>query len=123
MNVHGIASRVSEAALAFAVALLLAGSVLAQQMTPQSTQASRWKDVEAVFGYPGSALPDGVVRFNMPRTDLRVTVLGPVFNFQPTGNGRAAIAGDFAMLGPEVGPVMAVLQSNGVQTVALHSHA
>ena len=35
----------------------------------------------------------------------------------------AAIAGDFSLTGKEVGPVMKVLQDNGVQTVALHSHA
>ncbi len=48
---------------------------------------------------------------------------GTAINFQPTGNGRAAIAGDFAMTWKEVGPVMKVLQDNGVQAVALHSHA
>jgi hypothetical protein len=49
--------------------------------------------------------------------------MGTSINFQPTGDGRAAIAGDFAMTGKEVGPVMKVLQDNGVQAVALHSHA
>jgi len=49
--------------------------------------------------------------------------MGTAINFQPTGNGSAAIAGDFALLGSEVGPVMKVLQDNGVQAVALHSHA
>jgi hypothetical protein len=48
---------------------------------------------------------------------------GTAINFQPTGNGRAAIAGDFAMTGKEVGAVMKVLEDNGVQAVALHSHA
>ncbi len=48
---------------------------------------------------------------------------GTSINFQPTGNGSAAIAGDFAMTWKEVGPVMRVLQENGVQAVALHSHA
>ena len=48
---------------------------------------------------------------------------GTVINFQPTGNGRAAIAGDFAMTGKEVGPVIKVLEENGIQPVALHSHA
>ena len=48
---------------------------------------------------------------------------GTSINFQPTGNGKAAIAGDFAMTWKEVGPVMKALQDNGVQAVALHSHA
>ena len=49
--------------------------------------------------------------------------MGTSINFQPTGDGKAAIAGDFAMTGKEVGPVMKVLLDNGVQAVALHSHA
>jgi Domain of Unknown Function (DUF1259) len=49
--------------------------------------------------------------------------MGISINFQPTGNGKAAIAGDFALTGKEVGPVMKVLQDNGIQAVALHSHA
>jgi uncharacterized protein DUF1259 len=48
---------------------------------------------------------------------------GTAINFQPTGNGKAAVAGDFALTWKEVGPVMKVLQDNGIQAVALHSHA
>ncbi len=33
-----------------------------------------WKAVQQVFGFDGSALPGGVIRFNMPRADLHVTV-------------------------------------------------
>ena len=31
-------------------------------------------------------------------------------NFQPTGGGKAAITGDFVLLGKEVNPVMKVLR-------------
>src|SRR5450755_1881749 len=48
---------------------------------------------------------------------------GTVIHFQSAGNGRAAIAGDFAMTGKEVGPVMKLLHDNGIQAVALHRHA
>jgi hypothetical protein len=74
----------------------------------------------------------GVLHFNAPRAEKLTEEgmdtppsmgAGTAINFQPTGNGRAAIAGDFALTGKEVGPVMKVLQDNGVQTVALHSHA
>jgi hypothetical protein len=43
-------------------------------------------------------------------------------NFQPTGSGRAAITGDFVLLGSEVNPVIKVLRENGILVTALHSH-
>jgi hypothetical protein len=43
-------------------------------------------------------------------------------NFQPTGNGRAAITGDFVLLANEVNPVLKALRENGIQVTALHSH-
>jgi hypothetical protein len=87
--------------------------------------------VEKIMGHPGK-VSGGVLHFNVPRAE-KLTEEGMVtppsmgagtsINFQPTGNGRAAIAGDFAMTWKEVGPVMKVLQDNGIQAVALHSHA
>jgi Domain of Unknown Function (DUF1259) len=43
-------------------------------------------------------------------------------NFQPTGNGRAAITGDFVLLPDEVNPVLKALRDNGIQVTALHNH-
>jgi Domain of Unknown Function (DUF1259) len=43
-------------------------------------------------------------------------------NFQPTGNGRAAITGDFVMTAREVNPVIRALRENGIEITALHSH-
>src|SRR6266496_1507192 len=43
-------------------------------------------------------------------------------NFQPTGNGRAAITGDFVLLAEEVNPVLKTLRDYGIQVTALHSH-
>jgi uncharacterized protein DUF1259 len=87
--------------------------------------------VEKIMGRQGS-VSGGVLHFNAPRAEKLTEEgmdtppsmgAGTVINFQPTGNGRAAIAGDFAMTGKEVGPVMKVLLDNGIQAVALHSHA
>jgi len=87
--------------------------------------------VEKIMGRPGN-ISGGVLHFGAPRAEKLTEEgmdtppsmgAGTVINFQPTGNGRAAIAGDFAMTGKEVGLVMKVLQDNGVQAVALHSHA
>jgi hypothetical protein len=87
--------------------------------------------VENILGHPGT-VSGGVLHVNVPRAgklteegmDTPPSMgMGTSINFQPTGNGKAAIAGDFALTGKEVGPVMKVLQDNGVQAVALHSHA
>jgi hypothetical protein len=48
--------------------------------------------------------------------------LATSINFQPTGNGKAAITGDFVMLGSEVNPVIRALRAGGIEVTSLHSH-
>jgi len=43
-------------------------------------------------------------------------------NFQPTAEGKAAITGDFVLLGREVNPVLWTLSENGIEVTAIHSH-
>ena len=43
-------------------------------------------------------------------------------NFQPTGNGKAAITGDFVLTQDEVNPVIRALRTNGIEVTAVHSH-
>jgi hypothetical protein len=43
-------------------------------------------------------------------------------NFQPTGRGKAAITGDYALIGSEVPDVVRALRSNGIEVTAIHSH-
>jgi uncharacterized protein DUF1259 len=43
-------------------------------------------------------------------------------NFQPTGDGKAAITGDFVLSPMEVNPVIRTLRANGIEVTALHSH-
>ena len=43
-------------------------------------------------------------------------------NFQPTGEGKAAITGDFVLTGEEVNPVLRALRENGIEVTALHNH-
>ena len=73
----------------------------------------------------------GVYQFSVPRAhairDMGVEVppsmgLGTAINFQPTGNGRAAITGDFVLTGGEVNPVIRALRDNGINVTSLHSH-
>jgi len=48
--------------------------------------------------------------------------LATSINFQPTGGGKAAITGDFVMIGSEVNPVIRALRESGISIAALHSH-
>jgi hypothetical protein len=43
-------------------------------------------------------------------------------NFQPTGAGKAAISGDFVLLGRELSPLLWTLSENGIRVTAIHSH-
>ena len=43
-------------------------------------------------------------------------------NFQPTGSGHAAIAGDLVLTAGEVNPVLRILRENGIEVEALHNH-
>src|SRR6202790_419578 len=73
----------------------------------------------------------GVYQFSIPRAEsisqggMAVPPsLGTAtaINFQPTGGGKAAITGDFVLLGKEVNPVMKALRENGIEVTAVHSH-
>ena len=48
--------------------------------------------------------------------------ISTAINFQPTGTGKAAITGDFVLLGREINPVLWALSQNGIQVTAIHSH-
>jgi hypothetical protein len=43
-------------------------------------------------------------------------------NFQPTGDGKAAITGDFVLTASEVNPVLQALNEHGIEVTALHNH-
>ena len=88
------------------------------------------KQVEQTLGRSGK-INGGVLQIGVPRaepiTDSGMTVppsmgVATALNFQPTGSGKAAITGDFVLLGNEVNPVIKVLRQNGIAVTALHSH-
>lgn len=73
----------------------------------------------------------GVYQFSIPRaetiTEAGMTIppsMGTAIaiNFQPGGGGKAAITGDFVLLGKEVNPVLKAMRNNGIEVTALHSH-
>jgi Domain of Unknown Function (DUF1259) len=43
-------------------------------------------------------------------------------NFQPTGENKAAIAGDFVLTADEVNPVLQILRAHGIEVRGLHNH-
>jgi hypothetical protein len=45
-----------------------------------------------------------------------------VINFQPTGEGKAAITGDFIVLATEVNPLISTLRANGIEVTAIRNH-
>ena len=86
--------------------------------------------IDTALGAKGS-INGGVYQFSIPRAEsisedgMAVPPsMGTAIaiNFQPTGGGKAAITGDFVLLGKEVNPVLKALRDNGIEVTALHSH-
>lgn len=88
------------------------------------------KQIEQALGRSGK-VNGGVLQFGVPRSE-KITDSGmeippsmgvaTAINFQPTGGGKAAITGDFVLLGSEVNPVIRSLRENGIEVTAIHSH-
>jgi hypothetical protein len=86
--------------------------------------------IEKVLGYKGT-LNSGVYQLSIPRAEaiseggMNVPPsmgTATALNFQPTGGGKAAITGDFVLLGSEVNPILKTLREHGIEVTALHSH-
>jgi hypothetical protein len=86
--------------------------------------------LEKTLGFNGKA-NGGVYQFSVPRAEAiteRGMSVAPALgtaiaiNFQPTGAGKAAITGDFVLLGSEVNPILKTLRVHGIEVTALHSH-
>jgi hypothetical protein len=87
--------------------------------------------LDQIIGAKGAA-NGGVYQFNVPRRDpiteggmmVGMPAMGgaTAINFQPTGGGKAAITGDFVLIGTEVNDVVRTLRSNGIDVTAIHSH-
>jgi len=86
--------------------------------------------IAQILGYHGK-VNGGVYQEGVPRAET-ITAdgidvppsmgLATAINFQPTGGGKAAITGDFVLIGSEVNPVIGALRDNGIAITALHSH-
>jgi Domain of Unknown Function (DUF1259) len=110
------------AALAFAVAL----------SAPAIAADDGWQArVGEALGKTGSAMPGGIYRVGLPRTDLKVTLdgvelkagfaLGSWLAFEPMGS-ESMVMGDLVLTMDEVSPVMKKLFEGGIEVTALHNH-
>ena len=74
----------------------------------------------------------GVLKVNIPRSDLKMTILGfpspTPFGFggwialTKASDGSDVMMGDLVLLQEEVNPVMSALLDNGIDVTALHNH-
>ena len=89
-------------------------------------------ELDRIVGVKGKPV-GGVYQFGIPRRDsitesgMSLDPAAPLglatgVNFQPTGDGKAAITGDFVLAPTEVNPVIRALRANGIEVTALHSH-
>ena len=86
--------------------------------------------IRRTLGNPGK-LNGGVYQVSIPRPQ-KIRMNGEIvppsmgvstaINFQPTGDGRAAITGDFVMESSEVNHIIPILRANQIAITALHSH-
>ena len=86
-------------------------------------------DLDRIIGHTGK-VAGGTYQFALARAETIVEhgieipsgMMNIPLNFQPTGNGRAAITGDFVLIASEVNPVLRTLRGGGITVTALHSH-
>jgi hypothetical protein len=112
-------------AFALAVALLNAVPVIAQDMPAD------YKQVLDTLGKMGD-FKDGVLKVNIPRNDVSVTIanvktptpfgFGGWIALEKGTGGMEVMMGDLVLLENEVNPVMSALLNNGLDVTALHNH-
>ena len=109
-------------------ALLTTGTIAAPAVQDMPAEyAAFLKAVEKTGDYK-----DGVLKANIPRSDLRVTIGGrPVptplgfggwLALTPGSGGSHVMMGDLVLTEAEVNPVMSALLDHGLEVTALHNH-
>ncbi len=111
--------------LTCALGLLAGGTAIAQEMP------SDYKTVLSTLGKTGD-FKDGVLKVNIPRNDLRVTIsqrpaptpfgFGGWVAFTKGDQGMEVLMSDLVLTEDEVNPVMSAILQNGLDVTALHNH-
>jgi len=114
--------------LSFAFLIVSALSVNSGALCAQTS----WTAVERTIGRSGVPQAGDVLRFNFPRSDLRVVldgvqlrpnlVLRSWVSFKRMPDGQSMIMGDLVLAEDEINPVISALQQGGVEQTALHNH-
>jgi hypothetical protein len=114
-------------------AFILVAIVLSLPAGPLSAQdmPADYKSVLSALG-KGGDFKDGVLKVNIPRNDIAVTIGGrpapTPFGFggwiaMTRGSGGAEVMmGDLVLTEAEVNPVMSAVLDNGLDVTALHNH-
>jgi hypothetical protein len=111
----------------FALSLIVSGPLVARAQE----MPANYKQVLDTLGKTGD-FKDNVLKVNIPRNDLAVTVAnvktptplgfgGWIAMSKGTG-GMEVMMGDLVLLQDEVNPVMSALLDNGLEVTALHNH-
>ena len=113
------------------VPLLVAAVMNSPALTYAQDVPAEYQQVLSTLGKPGD-FKDNVLKVNIPRNDVKVTVAG-VATPTPFGfggwvamtkgdGGHQVLMGDLVLLQDEVNPVMSALLENGFDVTALHNH-
>jgi len=115
--------------LALTIVTIIAAALPAARVEAQDVPAP-YKEVLTFLGKQGD-FKDGVLKVNIPRNDVAVTVKGvktpTPFGFGgwvalTKGTSMDVMMGDLVLLQDEVNPVMSALLKNGIDVTALHNH-
>ncbi len=120
-----------EMAEAVNAALRLTGTPLSESGGGSEEVDFDTEQLDEIIGHTGKT-EGGIHKYSIGRAETVTSEDGTelpagmgvatALNFQPTGDGQAAINGDFVMTEEEVNPVIRALRENGIEVVALHNH-
>jgi hypothetical protein len=111
--------------------LLLALALLASPAAYAQDMPAEYKSVLTTLGRTGD-FKDGVLKVNIPRNDLKVSIarrsaptpfgFGGWVAFTRGDGGRDVMMGDLVLTEDEVNPVMSAILDHGLDVTALHNH-
>ncbi|MGE5813379.1 MAG: DUF1259 domain-containing protein [Acidobacteriota bacterium] len=113
------------------VSLVVAAAVAVPTSTRAQEVPAEYRQVLSTLERQGD-FKDNVLKVNIPRNDVKVTIAGmstpTPFGFggwvamTKGDGGREVLMGDLVLLQEEVNPVMSALLDNGFDVTALHNH-